>query len=365
MGCAYATRVWQPDVMTINSGTNSKPGHDTHSRWRWTSALLGLLSASAQALNVTAVPVAEIELSDRDSAPATVVARNEPLLAAEIAARVLGISVDVGDRVEAGQLLATLDCRAYDAALGAAGATVERSRAQRRFAEQQLDRARDLRKKKSISEELLDQRTSELAAANADLASARQQVVAAEIDVDHCTIVSPFEGVVTTRPASVGSYVNRGTPVIGLIEIEGREVSADLRREQIAGFDSAQSLNFVVGGREFPLTLRALLPIVDTVARTREVRLRFMDARAPIGSAGRLVWTGAMRLLQADLLVRRDGRLGVFVVDDGSARFIALEQAQDGRAAAHDLPADTLVIVQGRQRLTDGEKLDSVTTEAQ
>jgi hypothetical protein len=72
------------------------------------------------------------------------------------------------------------------------------------------------------------------------------------------------------------------------------------------------------------------------------------------GTPGRLVWTGARNLLGADLLVRRDGTLGVFLVDAGTARFVALPDAEEGRPAAVDLPATSRLVIEGRQRLAEG-----------
>ncbi|MDA0226438.1 MAG: efflux RND transporter periplasmic adaptor subunit, partial [Proteobacteria bacterium] len=57
------------------------------------------------------------------------------------------------------------------------------------------------------------------------------------------------------------------------------------------------------------------------------------------------------------LIVRRGGRLGVFVARDGLARFHPLPMAQEGRPAAADLPADTRIVVTGHLGIRDGAAL--------
>jgi RND family efflux transporter MFP subunit len=288
------------------------------------------------------------------SAPASVVARNAPDLAAEIAARIITVHVDVGDRVSTGQPLVDLDCRSHEATLASRKASVASAVARRRFAEQQLTRANDLRKNKSISEETLDQRRNELAVARADVEAANQGARLAAIDVENCTLAAPFDAVVTSRNASVGGYATRGSLLIGLAETTGQEIQVHLRGEQIESLQNADEQFFDHRGQRHVVNLRAIVPTADPVSRTREARLDFRDTPAIVGTAGRVIWQNDARLLPADFLVRRNNVPGVFIVERDIARFVALPRAQDGRPAVIDLPADTLVVSEGQQSLVDG-----------
>jgi hypothetical protein len=58
-----------------------------------------------------------------------------------------------------------------------------------------------------------------------------------------------------------------------------------------------------------------------------------------------------------ELVVRRAGRLGLFVDDAGTARFHALSEAQEGRPARVDLPGSSRVVVSGQLALKDGQRL--------
>lgn len=319
------------------------------------SLSLSLPCTAADPVNVRSVTLDQVLKTPVYSAPATVVARNQPRLAAEIDARIVELPVAVGDQVEAGDTLARLDCRSYESILAAARAALTRTRAQQRFAQQQLTRARNLTKKKSISEELLDQRRTDLAVAAAENTASEEALRRAEIDVENCVLRAPFDAVVTDRLGNVGGFANRGTPVIGLLEIAGQEVSTALRHDQMAGVRNAAMLVFESNGRRHPVSLRALLPNADPVARTREARLVF-DGEPPVaGTAGRVVWQGKRALLPADYLVRRGDTLGVFVLEEERARFIALPEAQDGRPTLVALPPATQLISDGRQALNDGD----------
>ncbi|OGB79775.1 MAG: hypothetical protein A3G82_11685 [Burkholderiales bacterium RIFCSPLOWO2_12_FULL_67_210] len=86
-------------------------------------------------------------------------------------------------------------------------------------------------------------------------------------------------------------------------------------------------------------------------------------ASAPAaGTSGTLRWQEARPHLPPALMVRRGSALGVFVRQgtgaQASARFVPLPGAQEGRASAVDLPADTPVIVRGQAALQHGQPID-------
>ena len=73
-----------------------------------------------------------------------------------------------------------------------------------------------------------------------------------------------------------------------------------------------------------------------------------------MGRSGELVWQVGEGMLPSNLISRRNGVLGVFLLDAGKARFVPLAAAQEGRPAIVDLPASSQVITMGRDRLQDG-----------
>lgn len=291
------------------------------------------------------------------SAPATVRPFNRPQLAAEVTGQILNMPVRVGDVVEAGQLLVELDCRVHRQREKTAVAATVRGRAQVVFAEAQLKRAKDLKAKSSISEELLQQRQTELDGVRADYAAQLAQLEMATIDVQRCRIDAPFDALVAQRLGSEGSLANPGTPLLELVQTSELEVSAELRGNQAQTLFKADAPSFHYQGKRYPLALRALPPLVDERTRTREARLTFENDSAPVGAAGRLQWTSQNRLLPAHYLVRRAGQLGVFVDNDGKAAFLALPGAIEGQPAEVDVAADTRLITDGRQRLVDGDEI--------
>lgn len=317
-----------------------------------------------EVVNVRTTALGQVMETPVHSAPASVVARNTPQVAAEIAARVIALPVQVGDRVEPGDEIARLDCRRHESLLAAARAALARAEARQRFARRQLNRARNLQKKKSISEELLDQRRTDLAVNQADTLAAQETAEQAALDVDHCVVRSPLNAVVSERLVSVGSHVTAGVPLVGLIETIGPEVTVALRQDQLPGFEAAAVRTFEHNGEILPLTLRTVLPAADTITRTREARLGFAADAAIPGTPGRVVWRDRVASVPADYLVRREGRLGIFLLDGDRATFFAIPAAQEGRSApVEGLSMQTRLITEGRQRLADGDRVNRADDE--
>jgi RND family efflux transporter MFP subunit len=323
--------------------------------------LLVSLAARAESIPVRVQPLGELVSRPEFSAPATVEPLNAPSLAAEISARVESIPVRIGNPVQPGEILVELDCRSHRSRLQAVQAGLQRIEAQLKFADDQLKRAEDLKAKRSISEELLDQRRMELRVARADRLNQQELIRQAEIDVERCTVTAPFAAVVTERLAQVGGLASPGTPLLNLVQLDELEVSAELRGSEASGLQRAQSMTFHYAGSRYPLRLRRILPVIDVRTRTQQARLSFVQADAPAGAAGRLIWQGANNELAADYLVRRDGRLGIFLEEQGRARFQVLEDAREGQPVRLQLAPETRLITDGRQRLQDGDPVRILT----
>jgi hypothetical protein len=100
--------------------------------------------------------------------------------------------------------------------------------------------------------------------------------------------------------------------------------------------------------------LLRLSPVINSQGRTRQARFAFLEDAPAVGRSGELVWRVGEGMLPSNLISRRNGVLGVFLLDSDKARFEPLPGAQEGRPVSVDLPASAVVITMGRERLQDG-----------
>ncbi|MDZ7788059.1 MAG: efflux RND transporter periplasmic adaptor subunit [Halofilum sp. (in: g-proteobacteria)] len=313
--------------------------------------------AANEARPITAARLADVAIPLERSAPAEVAALTRTDIAARLAAEVESIPVEAGERVASGDVLARLDCTDFENALEQAEATLEEFEARLRLAGIRLDRTERLRRENAASADQLDEAEAERSALSANLRAQRTRVAMARRDVERCTVSAPFDGLIAVRTGERGAYVQPGTVLMELVATDRLELRARLSDRDAASLKTTGNASFEADGERWPVTLVTVVASADTATRTREARLAF-ERKPPIpGTAGRLYWIAHPRSIPADLLVRRDGALGVFVVAEGTARFHRLPDAIEGRPAPTDLPADTRLAVEGRYGLRDGDRV--------
>jgi len=299
------------------------------------------------------------------TAAADVKPLNDATLSAELASTVKSVAADVGASVSRGDLLVQLDDA--DARLALAQANAQVAAADAAFAQAEADkqRAEDLHPKHFISDDALSAARTAHARAKAEVAVRRAARDVAARQLEKTRIAAPFDAVVVQRTAQVGATVVPGTPLLRVIDRSTPDVQARLDPAQARQLADATSVWIDIGADRYPLSLTDLAAVVDPASRTRVARLSF-DGNVPApGSNGELHWRAAGFEIPADLLVQRDGRLGIFVAEDGKAQWREVPGAQAGRPAQADLPGDLMVITVGQQSLQDGQALPSAKAVAE
>lgn len=167
--------------------------------------------ASAAALpKVSVVTPALATGGDGLVLPGTVQAYNSAAIYARTNGYVRSWQADIGDRVGAGQTLATLDAPDLDQQLAQAKADYQTALANQKLAVSTSKRWQDMLAKDAVSQQEADEKAGDLAAktalANAALANLRQ------IQAQHgfTRLSAPFAGIVTSRSAQIGALVVAG-----------------------------------------------------------------------------------------------------------------------------------------------------------
>lgn len=119
--------------------------------------------------------------------------------------------VDIGMRVQAGQLLAEVDAPEVEQQLQQAKADFETADANLRLAQVTADRYRELAKTESVTRQDADNAAGALDARKAALESARHNVERLEQLRGFTRIVAPIDGVVTARNTDVGALIDPGS----------------------------------------------------------------------------------------------------------------------------------------------------------
>jgi len=161
-------------------------------------------------LPVNVVTVVEKEVNEWDE----FTGRLNPVESVEIRPRVSGyiteIHFEAGAIMKKGDLLYVIDPRPYQADFDRAAAEVDRMDAQLKLAQIELNRAKELREKATISASEFDQRAATYQGAAAAKSSAEAAKNSAALNLEFTQIKSPVDGRVSDQRITVGNLVQPG-----------------------------------------------------------------------------------------------------------------------------------------------------------
>lgn len=315
------------------------------------------LAHADQQVTVRTKTLQQIATFPEASAPAQVVSRNDSPLASSINGLVMDIPAQVGDQVKAGTVLAKLDCKTFELERARLTAEKQSLLAKKDLSEWQLKQAQTLAEQQTLPEEQVQEKRSQLSVISGDINAYSARIETTNLQINHCLVKAPFDGVVTARLIAVGQYAVQGTPLVRLLDTGQPEISAQVPSQAIGELKKAAALELEINGEHVPLKLRSILPFIHTESGTQEVRLNFSRNPQTPGAAGRLLWHSNVPHIGAEYLVKRGEQLGIFIADHNIARFHVLPSALSGRPAAVDLPATTPIIISGQFALQDGSTI--------
>ncbi|MFC0396869.1 efflux RND transporter periplasmic adaptor subunit [Paraburkholderia rhizosphaerae] len=285
--------------------------------------------------------------------------------------RMISRSVDVGDRIRSGQVLARLDPMNEQSNLQSARAQLAAAEAQALEARSMFNRMRDLLAEHAVSRASFEQSEAMSKITQSQVDSARSLVNIAQNRLSYTNLVSDVAGVVTARGAEQGEVVAAGRMIVQI----AREGAMD------AVFDVPAAIKDAAPGNPDIVVALASNPQVTTVGRVREVspradpvtgtfavrvRLPNPPAAMRLGSTvvGNLELQSAPAIeIPSSALIQRGGKPAVWVVDTKagtvSLHDIELEAYGESRVqVSRGLSPGDVVVTAGVQALRPGQQVN-------
>lgn len=329
----------------------------------FSSFIISALSFNAVAdtqeksVTVSTQSLSDLNLEINVSVPATVKGLNRSIISSQINALAEKVYVEVGDQVEAKQLLLRLDCREYEYTKKQIEAGIKAAEISFDLSRKNYQRNKRLSKQGNVSAQAFDQAEANYLNSQAELIRQKSQLSLANLNIERCQIKAPFAGQISQRLAQPGQLLTPNAAVVELLQTDQLEIEASLSQEDLPSFKQAKQLSFKVDDQSYPVTLRAIIGLLDQASKTQKARLRLADkVPLPINLSGRLVWKKEGYYLPAALLSQRDEKLGVlYLTEANKVAFHAINGAIEGKVSKLNLPADTKVIINNRKGLKIGQ----------
>lgn len=347
-----------------------------------TLGLLGILAVSVSACSeaktepvATVRPVKVVEIARAGTTrefrySGTVKARTEMNQGFRVAGKIVERLVDIGDRVQPGDMLVRIDPTDYALAVRTAEANLSAAEKQVETVRLTQKRAEELFGKKFASQAQLDearlgyqQALAARDAASSSLQQAKNQVAYADLKADR-------KGIVTTIGADVGQVVGAGTPVVTVAVDGEKEIQIAVPETEISHFRPGQAVNvgfWTDDSLRLPGKVREVAGSADPQSRTFSVRTSLTDdPRVLLGMTATVAATVSagqpLATVPLEALASKDGNTIVWVADRATStvhpRIVTVTDfAPDGVHVAQGLQPGDLVVAAGTQFMTENLKV--------
>lgn len=288
-----------------------------------------------------------------------------------------------GEDVKAGQLLAQIDPRTFQAQLQQAMAQKSRDEAQLANARLDLQRYEGLIKENATTQQTLDTQRAQVAQLAAAVKTDEALVNVARVQLDYTTITAPLSGRVGARLVDPGNIVHaadaNGLVVIRQIDpidvvftLPDGEFQRINRAMQASGTPLAVQASERASGQLLGQGKLILLNnTIDTTSGTIQLKGRFPNSSHTLWPGqyvnARLVLGERDQALTIPAAAVQRGQTGtyVYVVQADhtvASRAIEVAETQDGKAVvAKGLAVDERVVVDGQYKLKPGTRVNETT----
>jgi len=317
-------------------------------------------------------------VQDTYDAVGTVRSKTVSVLSSKVLGRIVSIPVREGDRVKAGQLLVEIDDREMKAQLEKSraglkeaqyaldetekairGGEAEKKAADARLAlaSSTLDRYKGLFERRSVSLQEFDEAPTKHTASKADadqaserlqaLLAKKNQVIArigqakadtanAEAFLSYTRILSPIDGIVTTKPADVGQMAAPGTPLLSVEDERHYRLEALVEESRIGRIHLGDPVSVSIaalGQKPMAGQVSEIVPELDPSSRSYIIKIDLRNPDSPpklrsglFGKASFNTGTKQVLTVHVQSVLERGQLTFVYVVDPAKIAHMRLIQ---------------------------------------
>jgi RND family efflux transporter MFP subunit len=335
---------------------------------------MALIAAGCSQKNDTPVPIRPVlstTVAAASSSGTVTIGTIEPRFQTDLAFRVQGRlnsrPVSIGDSVDAGQIVATIDAADLELAVRSARAELSKSQAQLENATAVEQRKRTLIGNAATTQATLDNAEQERALAEASVARTKANLAKAEEQLGYAQLKPEFAGVVTAVGAEAGQVVAPGQNVVTIARPDVREAVVDIGAD--FPIPLKVDLPFTVGLQLLPAVqasgqIREIAPEADPITRMRRVRIALTDPPESL----RLGSTVTARLadaqdaclrVPASAVLANNGESFVWIVSASTSTVslhkVDLSREEGGFCITDGLSAGTRIVTAGIHSLQQGQ----------
>ncbi len=305
----------------------------------------------------------------------SVQAKQNAQLATLESGRVESLAFEVGDVVEQGQVLLTLEHHLAELQLAGAAAELEAADLNRQEAKRLYDEVQRLSAQKVVAKTLIAERAALLARAEAELARVKANHSVQKERLNRHRLKAPFAGVIAERHVDVGEWVTPQNPVLTLVAQSDLRLTVEVPQQHYHTLINATDVQVklipdAVGNEPVLTRLSRLVPVSNFQTRTFTAQMDLpegvsghwiqgMSATAEMTIPGSS--NASIVLPQSAIKRHPDGNSSVFVVENNRAKRVvtSFTPMAGGLVSIQGLSAKQAYITKGVEVLKDGSLVEA------
>ena len=322
-------------------------------------------SSDDQALIVRVEKVAMGEIVDQVKISGTIRPINEVEIYPKIRGRVLALKYNVGDSVQAGDVLAVIEHQEIGLQEKSARASLAMAKTNENAARTDLERARELYDERAMAKAELEVIEQKYDVAKAQALAAMAQADIASQQLRNANITSLISGTITKRTTALGANVSPEAPIFAVQDLSKLKLVTSVDASTLLRLKKGvvARLNVEELGVEISGRITSLAPSLDAQSRRAEVEIEIDDHNGKLVPNmfidGSLVLskTSNTLIVPNRAVVMADSLPQIFRVNDGKIEAVS---ARLGQRDVHNsqiiegLEEGDMIAVSGLDRLRDG-----------
>jgi len=326
---------------------------------------------STAVAEVTVAKVTRQDVTATVSVSATVAAppNEDAKIASLTPGRIATVRVAEGDKVIAGEVLATLDEAPLQEQLRQAEGAAAQAKANAENAKLSLDREQGLFEKGISSRKEVEDARTQVAVTEGAQRAAEAALSVSRMQVARGKLTAPFAGTVVKRYVSAGEQVDgtAANPVVEVANLSHVELQANVPATDLARIRTAQKVDFDSAGKKLQGTVIATSPAVDPTSGLGLVRISVANPDGAL-RLGQLLNVGvpvsvskrALTVPAAAVYRNEENQPIIYRVNGDAAEVVQVKlglQTKDSVEVLDGLKEGDIVIVNGGYGLEDKAKV--------
>ena len=222
---------------------------------------------------VKVVAVGQKSVANYSDIDGVVEAVMQSTLSSQIPGRVLSLNVKAGDRVKAGQVLATIDDRETQTGVLRSQAQLQQSDAELRQLQIALKRTQELKTQGFVSSAALDLAEAQYKAAQAGRDSAGAATAQAKVTQSFSKVSAPYDAWVLETSAQAGDLALPGKPLITIYAPQPLRVVVQWPASQKSSLPKLNDIHIQSGSETFKPVAMQIMPNADGISQTIGIKL--------------------------------------------------------------------------------------------